>query len=81
MAHEKWWMDLWPLEREVHFNRVNKCPHKYQYDVPNYDELREPYSFDPYAHTAHMLPHDKDNKKCDCQMCANKIGQMRVKAV
>lgn len=76
-AHQAWWMALSPLERVVHYNRnlPKGCTHKASLlDWPV--ELREAYSFDPYAHTAHLRPH-KSVSDCDCQTCDAKFGLIR----
>ena len=79
----EWWKALTPEQREIHYNRNRKCEHEYVYlgvetaqgvYDKNDQRLRESYSFDPYSHTPHMLPHNPNDAKCDCQMCANKIG-------
>jgi len=89
---EKEWAALTMEQRETHYNRNRKCEHPYEYKGIETEpgvfykcddwSLQEQYSHDPYFHTAHMIRcRKKDDPKCDCQMCANKIGQMRVKAV
>lgn len=71
------WTSLSVEQREIHYKRVRSvsCPHEYV--RPRDPELVEPWSFDPYAHTAHMDPCTK-KMGCACQMCAMKIGQMRA---
>ena len=76
------WAALSVEQREVHYNRQKVCSHAYKYDGPFPEDtsetsLRRSYSFDPYAHTAHMEPCVKASGKCMCQMCAQKIGVAR----
>lgn len=81
---EKDWSDLTTEQREVHYSRQHVCDHPYEYEgiwtdkttvVKTDERLRPQYSIDPYFHTAHMFPcRLKTDHKCDCQMCANKIG-------
>lgn len=80
------WEALTAEQREAHYNRHRKgCEHPYEYKGIETEPgvfvkseewgLREQYSFDPYAHTSHMFPcRRKDDPKCDCQMCTQKIG-------
>lgn len=80
---ENEWRNLSVEQREIHYNRLERCNHPYAYpgvagDLSN-DLLQEPYSHDPYFHTAHMEPCQKPNE-CFCQMCANKIGLSRKQA-
>ena len=85
------WNALSIDERITHYHRQDVCAHAYVYpgietgkgvfDL-NDKRLEDQYSHDPYFHSTHIYPcRMKDDPKCDCQMCANKIGQMRVKAV
>lgn len=79
------WAALTVEQREIHYNRLVICEHPYVYRGPFPDDvsetsLRYAYSFDPYAHTAHMFPcRKKDDSKCDCQMCAQQIGIERTR--
>lgn len=78
MSHPASWYEMKPEERVIHYNRnlPKGCNHKADFlSWPK--EMRESYSFDPYAHTPHMEPHIPNNKKCECQMCIYKIGNSR----
>lgn len=76
---EAGWTALTTEQREVHYNRSRSCEHKYVYGGPaDAVDLRESWSFDPYAHTAHMEPCVRPRKlPCSCQVCAGKIGLER----
>jgi hypothetical protein len=79
------WAALSVEEREIHYNRQRVCEHPYVYDGPDPDDtsetsLRRAYSFDPYFHTAHMLPHSVElffKGLCKCQTCLGKFGIVR----
>jgi hypothetical protein len=76
---EKQWADLTPEQREIHYERNRQCSHPYVFaPIEGYgDLLREPFSFDPYAHTPHMEKCLAYKNKCDCAMCLNKVGLAR----
>lgn len=81
------WSGLTIEQRLAHYRRQDVCEHRYTYAGIETDKgvfdlsdkrLEEQYSFDPYAHTAHMFPcRKKTDAECDCQMCAQKIGIWR----
>ncbi len=79
-GHPDWWLSLSAQQREIHYNR-NRTAEQPEYVYPGVagdkhdDRLRESYSFDPYAHTAQMIPHQPPD--CDCQMCLLQIGIAR----
>lgn len=83
-ARESAWEALTVLQREIQYNRDRKCDHEYKFPGPSWSagfgpyDLRTAYSFDPYAHTAHMIPHIRDGN-CECQMCMQQIGIERGK--
>lgn len=72
------WGVLTPEQRVAHANRSlpsNCAPAKFE-NWPD-ERLHEAYSFDPYAHTAHMDKCQRPEKtidECTCQMCVRKIG-------
>ena len=76
-AQPEWWKELSAESREVHYNRVRKCKHAYEYPGiagnKSDDRLRNAYSFDPYMNTVHMMPCLKP-AKCECQICLKKFG-------
>lgn len=80
---DKWmsraeWGAMTPEQRVIHSNRnlPPGCDHKANLlDWP--ESLQEAYSYDPYFHTTHMMPHDVKKffmGTCECQMCVQKIG-------
>lgn len=71
------WAALSPDERAVHYNRQHVCDHPYVYTGPDNDQIKLSWSFDPYAHTDHMLPHSVEGffaGTCECQTCVGKFG-------
>lgn len=87
---ESEWSALTTEQREVHYARQAVCDHPYEYKGIETEpgvfhiredwSLREEYSHDPYFHTPHMFScRKKTDSKCDCQMCANKIGIERCR--
>lgn len=77
---ESEWMGLSTEDREIHYNRWRvthtNCDHPYDGSkVP--EALRGAYSFDPYYHTAHMIPHSIEKffqGTCPCQTCQLGFG-------
>jgi hypothetical protein len=90
---EKGWKELTTEQRETHYNRLRPCEHKYEYQgietAPGVfdksdERLRWQYSFDPYFHTAHLLPHSVElffKGECKCQTCAGKFGIERTRGL
>jgi hypothetical protein len=67
------WYALTPEQRVTHYNRVKACDHVC--DMASWPpDLVLGYSYDPAAHTPHMIPHLPFNADCVCQMCDLKIG-------
>lgn len=69
------WAALTTEEREIHYRRVQPCPHPYE--LPVDDRLTDAWSFDPYAHIHHLEKCQRPAlsiDECPCQMCALKIG-------
>lgn len=56
MPHSEYWIKLTPHQRVLHYNRnlPHNCDHKANLDEWPID-LREPFSFDPYAHIDHTI--------------------------
>lgn len=80
-GHQQSWMDLTPEQRVLHYNRnlPKGCTHKASlFDWPV--ELRHAFSFDPYFHVAHGMPHTAAgffSGTCECEACVNDIGLER----
>lgn len=77
-AHPQGWMDLTPQQRVIHYNRnlPGGCDHRA--DLEFWPEaLREAWSFDPYAHVAHIDLCFKSAGDCDCQTCEGNFGIWR----
>ena len=73
----QWWLDLTTEQREIHYNRTRKCNHEYKFPFPEHPELRDAYSYDPYAHTSHSPPHSAElffMGKCPCNTCVLGFG-------
>lgn len=80
---DKWmslpdWNALTPEQRVIHYqrNRVPGCDHSAESGVWP-EPLRVEYSFDPYAHIQHMMPHDIKKffmGTCECQTCVLRMG-------
>lgn len=74
------WETLTTEQREIQYERDRKCSHSYTFQEPpcGGQDLREPYSFDPYFRSGHMdICRLKLDPKCDCQMCLQKVGIAR----
>lgn len=76
------WNMLTPTQRVIHYNRNLKpgCTHKANLlDWP--EDLREAYSFDPYAHVSHYDEHHTKEKffagTCECNGCTKNVGLER----
>lgn len=68
------WEKLSPEERVIHYNRNLSvgCTHKANlHDWPV--DMRESYSFDPYAHTVHTILHSI-SEMCECNNCVHDMG-------
>lgn len=80
--HQKWWYSISTLEREAWYNAHCPCDHKYVYDGPDDDGLREARSYDPYFYTRHTPEHSIElffKGECKCNGCIAGVGIERTK--
>ncbi len=73
------WKALTPFQRVLHYNRTLRhgCTHEANLmDWP--EDLREEYSFDPYAHVSHSdVVHTAEaffEGTCECNGCVKNVG-------